>query len=533
MIRKFLQRISGTNNNPAEWRTDKSLFDFIATHITPDGRLDKAAYDLPDRKKEPDQIQFAPGLLDAMVSGNQSEESQALVEELMEHLKAIAISGDKTSEHAFYTLITAHEGINDVVDDLLEAAAESALPLDPYLVPFVLDLITRSGHRNAVKMGISIGGLCRDTSILSAIKILALHDEFTLYAAIALFNGSAAPVGDLWDLAKKVDGWGKIQLVSRLATLDLSEEIKDWLILEGYKNSIMIEYLAYTCATYGQLQEKLAASNIDDALFKASSEIIGAMIYGGPAEDISMYTDAPATVENYIRHAAEHADDITDFVDLEKLKQFLTRLTEDIGEHAKNGWTDDIISNCLIDLLKILHNDKWKRLAIEALASDNDGTYWHGKMAAASLGIDIWDTSWKRLQQQPLNSSCWYDVAHQAPADMTDTVIDFALTHLPLQACATGPKDAMGFGEHFDKYQSLEHVVTFLENHPQKGETIILAALDSPVTRNRNMAIRTLQQWTPEFWSAAILAKVKRLKEIEPNTNTRETLEKLLQEHQL
>jgi hypothetical protein len=91
----------------------------------------------------------------------------------------------------------------------------------------------------------------------------------------------------------------------------------------------------------------------------------------------------------------------------------------------------------------------------------------------------------------------------------------------------------MGFGENFDKYQSLEYVVTFLENHPQKGETIILAALDSPVTRNRNMAIRTLQKWTPELWSAAILAKLKQLKEIEPNTNTKETLEKLLQEHQL
>ena len=532
MIRKFLQHISRTATH-REWRTDNSLLNYISSHIDLDGRLNKAAHDLPDRERDPDQIQFAPGLLDAMVGGNQSAESQETIEELLALLKAVAIKGDKTSESAFYTRITENEGIIELVDDLLDAAIAAALPLDPYLTPFVKDLITKSGHRNAVKMGISIGGLCKDPSIIPAIKTLALHDEFTLYATIALFNSSDTLITDLWDLAQKVDGWGKIQLVSRLATLELTEEIRDWLILEGYKNSIMYEYLAYTCATYGQLQEKLAASTIDDALFKASGEIIVALINGGPAEDISMYTDAPSTVEHYIRHAGEHASDITDFVDLHRLKYFLTGLTEDIGEHAQNGWTDDIISNCLIDLLKILNNGNWEQLTREALESDNDGTYWHGKQAAGILGMDIWDTSWKRLQQHPLNSTYWYDVTRQAPADKTNTVIDFALTHLPLQSYATGPKDAMGFGPDFDKYQSLEYAVTFLENYPQKGEAIIMAALDSPVTRNRNMAIRTLKKWTPEKWSDALLQKVKRLKEIEPNANTKEDLINFLQEQQL
>jgi len=46
-------------------------------------------------------------------------------------------------------------------------------------------------------------------------------------------------------------------------------------------------------------------------------------------------------------HAKKHAVDTSDFNVVYKIKEFLTALQKDIGEQKKNGWNQDIISNCL------------------------------------------------------------------------------------------------------------------------------------------------------------------------------------------
>lgn len=59
--------------------------------------------------------------------------------------------------------------------------------------------------------------------------------NFQFFSTVALSNLSDNLVNDLWELAKRVQGWGKIQIVDRLSEMELNDEIKDWLVLEGYK----------------------------------------------------------------------------------------------------------------------------------------------------------------------------------------------------------------------------------------------------------------------------------------------------------
>ena len=42
------------------------------------------------------------------------------------------------------------------------------------------------------------------------------QDEFSLFAAVALGRTAAYPEQRLWELAKQVHGWGRIQIVERL-----------------------------------------------------------------------------------------------------------------------------------------------------------------------------------------------------------------------------------------------------------------------------------------------------------------------------
>jgi len=91
----------------------------------------------------------------------------------------------------------------------------------------------------------------------------------------------------------------------------------------------------------------------------------------------------------------------------------------------------------------------------------------------------------------------------------------------------------MGFGENYNKFGSLDYVITFLENYPRKGEKIILTGLKCPVTRNRNMAIKVLDKWTKENWSPEIDIEIRHLSEVEPNKDTKENIQRLLNGEEL
>jgi len=429
--------------------------------------------------------------------------------------------------------VVANKGVIGIVDQFLELLTARALPFHPHLCEFARDLALKTSHRNSVKVGIAMLGLCNDKTIIRELKVLGLHDEFTVFATVALINISDSLVNDLWDLARKVDGWGKIQLVDRMAKMELSAEQKDWLIRKGYQNSIMYEYLALPCAIHGELNQRLGDEEIDDELFKSSAEIIEALISGGPADDITSYIYADEVVEHFIRHAKLRSLELGAFLTFHRIKNFLIELQKDIGEQSKNGWTDNGISNYIIDVMAVLSSRNWTELALQALGSTDDATYWTGKLAADHLGIDIWDTVWSRLLLNPLNSTCWYDVTRCARTEHAEQVIEFALKSLPLAELGTGPKDSLGFGPDFIKHHALENVITFLEEYPGSGEKIILTGLNSPVTRNRNMAIRVLDKWKKENWSDAVRQQLTTLGKMEPNSQTKETIDKLIKGEEL
>jgi hypothetical protein len=536
MIKKWLQDIFDKKESIEikEWRTENSILKFLSSNLDEKGNLSEKAHDLPDEKKNDDKIRFAPGLMDAMFGADDSDDSKKRIGELTKHLKRVASKGDKLSEQEFYRLVTENESVIGIIDEFLQAVVNDSLPIEPYLFNYAKDLATKTDKRNAIKFGIAILGLCQNKSVLNDIKILGLHDEFTVYASIAIANLSDNAENDLWELAKKVDGWGKIQLVDRLSRPDVSEPIKDWLIYEGYKNSIMYEYLAYTCAINGELHKKLETDEISEKLFKSASDIIEALIaIGGPAKDITTYPFASQVIQDFIRHAKIQANDISDFNAMLKIKDFLVELQNDIGEQKENGWNQDIISNCIIEIVEILNSRDWKVAVYEGLKSNDNVMYWNAKHAAEKLEIDLWETVWAKLQEKPLDSSSWYDATHYSKPEHSDKIIDFALKHLPLDEMATGVRDSMGFGENYNKFGSLDYVITFLENYPKKGEQIILTGLKCPVTRNRNMAIKVLDKWKKENWSAEIDREIRYLSEIEPNSDTKENIKRLLNGQEL
>lgn len=509
-----------------EWETDDSILVHLKRNLNRDGSLNETGEKLPDEKKSDDEIKFAPGLMDAMFGADESEESKSRIKQLVGLIKKIAKNGDNQSESDFYREVTENESVIGIIDEFLQKLAQSSLPIEPYLYNYANKLATKTNNRNTVKFGIAILGLCQNKKPIDDIKILGLHDEFTVFSTIAISNLSDNLVNDLWELAKQVDGWGKIQLVDRLAEMELSNEIRDWLVLEGYKNYIMYEYLALTCAKNGMLNEKLNTESIDDNLYSSASDIIVSLMDEVPAIGMSGYDDSSETIENFIKHSKKRNLNISNYITLHRIKDYLEELPEE-NKILKN-WNQNDLSNCLIDINELLNSKDWTTEVQIALKSSDNVEYWNGKQAAQKLGIDLWDTVWQKLKQNPVDSSAWYDVTVNAKENNVEEIIDFAIKNLPLEFLGSGPKDSAGIGEHYQKHSSLDSVITFLENYPKKGEKLILVGLDSPVTRNRNMSLRTLQSWTSSNWSEEIRTKLNELKEVEPNADTKSDLVKLL-----
>jgi hypothetical protein len=197
---------------------------------------------------------------------------------------------------------------------------------------------TRAADRECTKLGIlllELAGEDRDRPVLEA---LALHDEFTLYAALALCKLSSDPENVLWQLAQSVHGWGRVQVVERLDETK-NPSIQAWMLRDGFRNDIMDEYLAGICARTGRLHEALSGRDVDRALLDGAAGIIKALLSGGPADSIEDYPEGPTAMRGYLRHVDQTSDlGLEHLLCIGRLRYFLSDAAGWEDRYSK-GWT--------------------------------------------------------------------------------------------------------------------------------------------------------------------------------------------------
>lgn len=530
LLKKWINSILGRSSSTTvvrEWRSDHSIYSFIAAHIAANGTLRKEANTLPDEQGGGDGIRLAPGLADAMF-GSGGENNQALIIRLVEAIKKIATTGDSTSQWDFYQAVSTIKRPTTVIDSFITAICAEQIKIEPYCFAFAKDLAFNTGNRNSVKMGMAILGLCNNKQVIDGLKILGLHDEFTLYATIAISNILDDSVIELWDLAKKVDGWGRIQLVERLTAMKLTDEVRDWLVLDGYKNSIMLEYLAFPCAVEGRLDEKLEAEKIDLPLFNAAADILVALINAEASKGIMDYLSAVDAVKDFVRHAKQHANDVSAFVALITVKEFLERLHADMGKVEGSSWEENSISDCLIDINEIVGRGGWDVLVAEALTSEDNLVYGYAKQAAEVLGMDIWNSAWRRLPGRIHEVAAWYDVAHYAREEHVDNILEFVMKNRRLDFDETDRTDISIFDRGYEEYYYLDAIIPFLARCPGKGRGLILVGVKSPVVRYRISAIRSLAEWPRELWGEEIETQLAKQRNTEADKVAKRNIDHLL-----
>ena len=384
----------------------------------------------------------------------------------------------------------------------------------------------RAADSESAKFGIlllELSGEDRDHPVL---ETLALHDEFTLYAALALRQLSSNPENVMWHLAQRVHGWGRVQVVERLDGTE-NRAIREWMLRDGFRNDIMDEYLAGICARTGKLHEALSANDVDRALLDGAAGIIKALLCGGPADSIDDYPEGPLAIQEYLRHVIQTSDlSLQHLLCTGRLRYFLSEAAGWEDRYSK-GWTsamrDEMISTCT----RLMGRPDWKMKIDSALHSPDNRAFYEADAAAQALGIDTREIHFVRVRSEPLKSFSWYRLLQQSNEDQIEEILDFAASALPLDEIATGPADSLGLGEKYAAHTVLDWILQDLKRFPGRGWGLIETGLQSPVTRNRNLALNALLEWPRPSWPEQAPPLLARLRAIEPNQKLRDRLQSI------
>src|SRR5437867_1913710 len=274
-----------------------SIYDNVLAHIPEDGPgLLPGGKRLPD-DPEPDPseevtISLASGLIDEILDqGTVVANEQAaaaslrLIEDVLRHPLA-------TGPHEALIEDLRGKGNLGFLDPLLSRVHHAGFRREE-IRDLALGLATRSSDRTPVKVGIALLGLCATIEDRDILLSLGRHEEFTRYVGVALANAFEEVEPLLWELAKVVESWGRINLVRQLASTR-SPEIKAWILRKGSEGFLVERELAYIAATAGELAAALSPQEIDDVVYRAAGRILLNLIEARPFEtqkDIDDYAD--------------------------------------------------------------------------------------------------------------------------------------------------------------------------------------------------------------------------------------------------
>lgn len=517
MIRLFGGKPWSLESLTPPWGGLKSICDQLRSAI--DGPL-------PDEDIvfKPHKLRWVGGAMDGVLGhGAESAVREKRVLAIVRTLQELQQRADDESLRALYDVVV-EDAIVGVIDAVTERLTDSPQSQNhSRLGEIGRYFASRAGHREAAKFGLALIGAFGDARDSELLRTLARSDEFTLFAGIALARVSDRPEQALWDLAKEVHGWGRVQMVRRLK--DTSDpEIQAWMLREGFRNNVMDEYLACICARAGRLHEALNEQFVDPVLLDGAAEIIRALIIGGPAEDIDDYEHSGDACESYMNIVWSRTDlSLRHFLTVAKSKWFLTQ-PDGWEKRNQKQWTDSRRGNIQSLADDVLGRESWRSTITDALTSETKQIFHEGDEAAQVLSIDTWELHFSRVRVNLLTSSSWYRLMQQTNENRIGEVLTFAESVLPFDRIETGPGNELGLGPNFQPHQALDWILQDLRRFPGHGWRMIKGGLGSPVVRNRNMAINALSEWDPNSWSTEMRTEIERAIEIEPQADVKKRL---------
>ena len=506
-----------------------SVYEHIRAHLTDDG-LSEEGQTLPDEEEiaaeSETDLRWAPGALEGAFSRHASpEDDERFVADVHTALVELADRpGGRSRARARGAFRRAEPRTHvDAVLERLQACPPRNLDR---LYTEVRAIAAESGRREEVKFALAVLGVFGQQEDAELLRTFARHEEFTLYAAIALANIVSDPVAEWLELARHVDGWGRIELVELLVREPRSDACA-WLLRGGFRNNVMYGYTAQLVAEHCDLAGTLERAD-DGELIAGARDILSTLAddaWGGPAGGMLDYNDGLPATERYLELVEPRTLD--DFLALDSLRSFIEDDVSWAGADERDeleakrsdlGWTNDAREALADRCRQILESPLWRDLVQSELVDEHDELPWQAIQVGRRLGIPVRDFLLKHIERNPAESSAWFNLVHQADNEALDAALALARRLYDFDDLAEGP----GHELHRDGiFEVAEWLLQELVEHPGAGWEVIRPALQSPVVRNRHFALRCLSRWPAELLTDEHREAVAKVAEGDPDEEVR------------
>lgn len=447
----------------------KSLLEVISESII-DGELPDT-FSLPkdDDSSNPNRVRFADGAMDgiSIYHMGQPDVSDELVKIIADAFSMLP-DNDKAMAKMrdFFAKIPPVSGIDDIQRYILN----NTQTLDANQVYSLAIDCVFSSEVDMVKLGMLIIEIFNepDERIKEIIRTLGLSDEFTIFSIFNMMTWENSNQ-EIFELAKKVHGWGRIHSVERLNPE--TQEIKDWLLAEGINNDVVRDYSALEVFEKVGIAS-LIKSQVTDTQVDQIANVLDSMFEEGPVRGISALpeNDAKDLIEDFIKQAEKHTLSL-DICDL-----LLTIANDERFEEYINSCNN------------ILNSPQSKEMIEKELENGR------AINLAKATGIPYKETVFAHMKSD-------FERGFENCGTLLDDdeyreqVIDIFRVSLPIDRMIGEPTTAGGYFEKYADYNKLAFLIQFLNKYPMCGTDLIIAALNMPIVQCRTQAIRTISEW--------------------------------------
>lgn len=462
------------------WSNKEFIVPFLEQQIKAHQKIINS--DLPDDVYLVDENhpKLAPGLADRLVSeGVTPFYTKKLLKLFMEQVE----NPTTQTRKATYEKIK-EEKVISYFHELLELFIHEKID-EQRVQQEAIWLLEHAAHREVVKFAVIILGCTNCESMKERLQMLALHEEFTGVALFALKNGIRNSNDSIWQIAKSVSGWGKIEAINFLEPN--TEEIRLWLLTEGTKNNVMNHYSSLICAEKGKLDIMLHEPEISKELFIGAGEIILGLLGEVTHQAIDEYEYAGQVLMRYTYHAKTHCSETEDFYVLTRIDKYMSEDEETWIERYEKNWKPHERQAVEEAILEIAKNPIWVEQTSSLLYSGNKNNT-HALAIAQYYKLDITELLFEKVKTDPNNLE--YHMAIIATKD---------------RKAIEGLVTTMDRFESFEKLTEDEHfiIISLLEalgEYEGIGLYFIEKCLRSDDSSFQYFALSTLEKQDKKHW---------------------------------
>ncbi len=493
-----------------------SIFQRIETLIRTQGELPDN-FVPEEREYRENELRFAPGAKEGIfghhASGN-AEES-GFVETLQEYLEL-------KPEEALKRFEEKEAADFDIFSERIPLTKELIAHAEEYNAGKVANLaycfVCKGTKCETVKLGLSLMALFNfsdNEKVCHVLKNIGYCEEFTEYVIMNISDWEEQKKQDFYfELAKKLKGWGKIEVVEDMVA-DTPEK-KEWILCHGCRNSILNSYLAYVCATKCDLHERLKWGNLTEEQLLGATDIIEGLLDEGPCKGISIIEEPIELMMNYLEELERHELNVYYAVRLYDIQDYF--FESELEGHA------DVVLKAM-DLLGTMDNN----ILSKELAENTQACL---KLARA-FNVDLSEPLFELMEQ---NFEKYYVYGYYLfrTKKLVGEFLELCEARVDASKYPKKMSDSLGLGNLGEGVLMLDMIVQYMDKYPLWGKKLVEICIQSPITRWRNMAAKTLAGWVKLLdrplaeIDRDLYELVKTVARIECNDGTRERWEKLL-----